>query len=434
MKAKFYIFISLLFLFFQSSAQWVGLGNGVDVQCKCLKADSIHNYIYLGGNFHYADSIRCNSVARWDGQHWDSLSSGANFGSPVFCLNIYHDTLFAGSMFSSSLNTGLAKWNGVSWDTMQVNACVNSMKIYNGELFMGGPFTQSGGVNVSLITKWNGNSFTGFPFSFPWFSIYAIEFFAGELYMGGNFYYGPGMNDLCKWDGTTMQSIGGGIVGGNGQVQCMTIYKNELYIGGYFSKPGNVGDYIMKWDGNTLTEVGNGMDQQVIDMKVYNDELYVVGGFDHAGGITAHRIAKWDGTSWHNVGNSIFDNNIEALEFLNNELYIAGGFRYVDGVNLHYVAKYTGQLGTGDYLKPSLNFFLTPNPSTSASINISFLPSLSEDALLSATDITGKKQFEILIARETAKKEIDISELAQGVYFLTLQTKNGVVIRKLLKE
>jgi hypothetical protein len=121
------------------------------------------------------------------------------------------------------------------------------------------------------------------------------------------------------------------------------------------------------------------------------------------------------------------------IQFNNGELYIAGGFTNIDTVQVNNIAKYTGPLTTGDFSKPSLNFYFTPNPSNSF-ISLSFSSPLSEDAVLTTTDATGKKQFQVFIPKQTAKKEIDVSELVQGIYMLTLQTLNGNTTRKLVKQ
>jgi hypothetical protein len=86
-----------------------------------------------------------------------------------------------------------------------------------------------------------------------------------------------------------------------------------------------------------------------------------------------------------------------------------------------------------DYFTSYLNFSLYPNPSKYF-INVSFSSPLSEDALLISIDLMGKRQFRVFIPRQTAKKEIDISELSSGIYFLTLETRTGSVTKKLVKN
>ena len=43
---------------------------------------------------------------------------------------------------------------------------------------------------------------------------------------------------------------------------------------------------------------------------------------------------------------------------------------------------------------------------------------------------------EIIYSKQaiTGKTEIDLSELAQGVYFLQVQTQSGIITKKVIKE
>src|ERR1043166_4598902 len=76
----------------------------------------------------------------------------------------------------------------------------------------------------------------------------------------------------------------------------------------------------------TWSALGTGVDNDVQASVVYNGALYVGGSFTTAGGSSANRVAKWDGTAWTALGSGIGSGTVFALAVYNNDLYAAGVF------------------------------------------------------------------------------------------------------------
>lgn len=182
----------------------------------------------------------------------------------------------------------------------------------------------------------------------------AIVRYNNEIYVTGIF-KGPGNNKfhgLAKWNGRQWVSVGGGIKGGIGNnINKMVVYKGLLYVARTFESAGTntFAKGIATWDGNKWENVGGGLEYpwtiQIFDMKVYKDKLYIVGWFDKAGGTPTKQIALWDGTNWCGFGttDSTFDSNILAIDFYQDTMYIGGGFFTVDGDSSeNRIAKYIG--------------------------------------------------------------------------------------------
>ncbi len=77
----------------------------------------------------------------------------------------------------------------------------------------------------------------------------------------------------------------------------------------------------------------NGVDGTVLALAVYNGELYVGGSFSTAGGASANRIARWNGTSWNTLGTGSGNGvsaSVRALAVYNNSLFLGGGFTEVN--------------------------------------------------------------------------------------------------------
>jgi hypothetical protein len=65
--------------------------------------------------------------------------------------------------------------------------------------------------------------------------------------------------------------------------------------------------YIAKWDGSSWEEIGGGTNRAVHALAVDHDgNLYVGGYFDTAGTVYAHGIAMWDGNTWSPLGNGVY--------------------------------------------------------------------------------------------------------------------------------
>jgi hypothetical protein len=66
-------------------------------------------------------------------------------------------------------------------------------------------------------------------------------------------------------------------------------------------------------------------------LAVYNGDLIAGGGFTTAGGMSANRIARWDGSTWHPLGSGISREGVAALTLHDGQLVAGGGFFTVDG-------------------------------------------------------------------------------------------------------
>ncbi|MBK5283859.1 MAG: T9SS type A sorting domain-containing protein, partial [Bacteroidia bacterium] len=144
----------------------------------------------------------------------------------------------------------------------------------------------------------------------------------------------------------TWSALGSGIAGNQTYVNAIAFYNGEIYAGGQFdSAGGNPIKGIARWNGTTWSDVGGGVSgvlgEVIFDLAVYNGELYAGGLFDTAGGVPANNIAKWNGISWSSLGAGV-DYYVFALLNHNGELYVGGDFNYSGSIFTNGIAKWNG--------------------------------------------------------------------------------------------
>ncbi|MEZ7891553.1 MAG: hypothetical protein QMC67_07385, partial [Candidatus Wallbacteria bacterium] len=108
---------------------------------------------------------------------------------------------------------------------------------------------------------------------------------------------------------------------------------------------------IAKWDGSNWSALGDGIDGMVYALAFDGSgNLYAGGAFTEAGGIAAKYIAKWNGTTWSALGTGM-NNTVFTLAVSGTSLYAGGAFTEAGGNAASYMAKWNGTtwsvLGTG---------------------------------------------------------------------------------------
>ena len=322
-------------------AEWDPRFHGIDGFITVLTVfdDGSGPALYAGGEFSTVGAVAASNVARWDGTSWSPLgapSEGTN--GRVLDLCVFDDgsgpALYAGGFFTiaGGISTPrIAKWDGTSWAALGapgngMNNLVNSLAVFDDgsgpRLYAGGNFTTAGGVSALRIAKWDGANWAslGAPGNGMNGSVRDLTVFSDgsgpALYAGGYFTAAGGISapHVAKWDGTSWTSLGAPGNGMNGNVHALTVFDDgfgsALYAGGEFTTAGGVSALrVARWDGTSWTALGssgNGMNNWVEALVVFDDgsgpALYASGAFTAAGGIPATGLAKWHGTSWSAVG------------------------------------------------------------------------------------------------------------------------------------
>ena len=130
-----------------------------------------------------------------------------------------------------------------------------------------------------------------------------------------------------------------------------------LYVGGRFTSIDGVSaSRIARWDGAEWSALGSGIAGSgvavsIMTMTTFDDgtgpALYVGGqAFTTAGGQPANRVAKWDGTEWSNVGEGFAGGIVWKLVVHDDgdgeALYAFGTFTASGTTPLERMAKWNG--------------------------------------------------------------------------------------------
>jgi hypothetical protein len=281
---------------------WHPLGSGADraITRMTVFDDGSGPALYVGGDFKFIGGVAAYGVGRWDGQQWSALGSGIRRGSApgeVIGLNVFDD------------GTGPA-------------------------LYVGGWFTTAGGVPANNIAKWDGQRWwplgEGITCSGSQTFVFDLESFddgtGTALYAAGYFDKAGGLPAKClaKWDGSRWSAVPGEpSPWPNAYVSNIQVWDDgrgpALYAAGYFSNIGGMSaNNVAGWDGRNWSPLGTGvLDGPAIALTVFDDgrgpALYVGGAFVTAGGLPASSVARWDGRGWSGLGSGVSGGAVSDL-------------------------------------------------------------------------------------------------------------------------
>lgn len=218
---------------------WSALGSGFNEHVGALAVS--------GTNLYAGCSL---TIAQWDGSHWSTLGSTQHFGN-VQALAANATNLYAGAWFVNrgQYFDGPIKWDGSAWSPLGsgVYPCgtLGALAVAGTNLYAGGALLTAGGVPVNGIAKWDGSTWSALGSGLVGIGteenpeqVWALAVVGNDLYVGGKFTQAGGLpaTNIAKWNGSTWSALGSGV---NGIVFALAADQaGHLFVGGDFTMAG----------------------------------------------------------------------------------------------------------------------------------------------------------------------------------------------------
>lgn len=292
--------------------------------------------------------------ARGDLYCTDDFTLGFGNGQLTALAEAADGTLYIGGFVAGiTLETMvLYSWDGTTQTNMapSVPGVVKDLKIGpDGMLYVAGVFYGLGGLTGN-IARWDGTSWElideGLTSGEPSTAVVLDLAFAtdGTLYAGGAFRVSNGAisTGIAKWDGNSWSALGSGL---NSTARALEFTTDgTLFVGGDFTMAGSSpANHVAKWDGTAWSALGQGTNDGVTSLAASpSGTLFVGGYFNTAGGVAANAVAKWDGTSWQSLSTGM-DSSVYDLELdSQGRVYARGSFSQAGNVAALGVARWDG--------------------------------------------------------------------------------------------
>jgi hypothetical protein len=419
----------------QSRCQKVG--NGVDGFVQELYVDTTTQQLYVGGKFLQADkSFVANNIAYVTENAgvytWHKMSDGVN--GQVNAITKFDGKIFVAGSFSTAGGVAadnIAYWDGSIWYSAGcIDGVINDLLVFEGALYAAGEFKSCAADIGRNFAKWNGSTWTiiaGIEGR-----INTMEAYKGSIVLGGRFDFDTSVNiNAIKWNGTgSFQRFDNEVMN---EVMDFEIYKDTLHAA---CKKGIVNDSVQllqKLYHNiwvNLIESGSYLIGLEVDSFSLNTLCAESKAINFGGYFFASDGMMWGlntfsfGSYWVNV-----DSVVNKMLLFKGELILGGKFKTgmeykkasFDTVELNGITKrLPWKLSLPESKNHEVVITVYPNPASSGKIVYVDNNYVTSEYTISTID--GKQ---CSIGRLSNIGEIQLPQLAAGIYFISLRNAKG---------
>jgi len=307
----------------------------------------------VGGSTAVGSGISASNIALWNGRSWSALGGGVN--GPVYAIAINGNNVYVGGQFTEAGGVSahnVARWDGTNWSAVGTGTDdrVYSLVFHGGILYAGGLFATAGGSPANLVASWNGTVWSPIGNGLGDIgAVRAIAFVGNEMFACGSFHFGSGVNEvlnIAKWESGQWQPLPGELGNTADTAYGMAVVGSDLYVGGTFLSAGGVSaKRIARWNGS-WSAVGEGITAASLGLFALladGTNLYAAGQFATAGGISTPGIARWDGVSWSALGTGTSASGfVNAVGKSGTDVYVGGAFLGAGGLQTSSTARWDG--------------------------------------------------------------------------------------------
>ncbi len=292
-------------------------------------------------------------------QDWEpaGMPLHANYVRDLY-VDTVNDALYATGAIESvpwgTLDVYICRYQNHQWTALGVfNQAVYNVVNYHDTLVASGLFTSVNGQACSGIAFYDGDAWH--PFGVFNYTARNIRVLDGELYAFGGFdeIDGSPAYGVAKRVGNSWQPPAPAPTDFSGIVIDVALYQDELYVCGSFDFNGGLND-IMRFDGENWTDLDGSLLGGLTNasrMEVFGDDLIVGGEIYAQAGNAGNGIMAWDGAHWHPLDYGLSDENntysgvctVTDMCVHGNVLYVGGGFFHAGGIAAKALASWDGQ-------------------------------------------------------------------------------------------
>lgn len=331
-------------------AAWDGLGWGT--LGSALRSGMVRDLIvyegdlYAVGEFPLLGDAR---FARWNGVEWSAV--GPPLNGLTYCVTEFQGDLIVGGDFTQAGSLPvhrLARWDGNAWSPLGegVNSTVHGFAVYRNELIVSGTFTQAGGEAIRRLARWDGSHWKtmGLPVEANMASHWSDLLVQDDVLYATELMTQHPVHQIMTWDGEWHWLTGPNPTqaGLNAPARALAEYAGTLVVAGEFWDAGHAPAFhIAQWIDPTWQMLGLGTNDVVRALCVYRGDLVAAGDFTRASDTDAAYIARWDGTRWHALGAG-FNQPVYSLTLHDDKLIAGGRFTAADDIGASKVAAWDG--------------------------------------------------------------------------------------------
>ncbi|QQS08192.1 MAG: hypothetical protein IPK69_09310 [Phycisphaerales bacterium] len=266
-------------------------------------AGSSPGWLVAGGDVVATESFASSGIALWDGSAWRGLESGV-IGRATALAEGPDGSIYAGGFFTrteTGQHEAVLRYDGSMWWSLPGGPGVGGggrrveaiAALPNGDLLVGGAFsTAASGETEASVARWNGSTW---------------DFVGGGLPIST---LASRVHDLAVLDGTRVAAVG---------------HFDDPETAGGTAVAAILEDETWAIIARTLTSRDAITPSISAAAALLNGDLVVGGVFDSIEGVPAANLARFDGVSWHAMGEGLPAISVVSLLTLENGDILAGG-------------------------------------------------------------------------------------------------------------
>lgn len=408
------------------------IGNGVEGVVSKLYTDATTQNLYVGGSFTQNESAAtANNIAyvtEAGGVYtWHNMAGGVN--GPVYAITRFDGKIFVGGSFTEADGTpvqNVAYWDGSSWHSAGcVMGTVKDFLVVGSALFVVGDFSGCISVPGEGFAAWNGSDWemidglTG--------HVNTATTLGSNIVLGGTFTYGAATLHAIQWNsGSGFTALTGTI---NNEVMDLAVWNDTLYAACKRTDLLDTTSLLLKFTASGWTSLYSSAGyfpfspyMGTLSFNTLCNEgtiLDIGGNFGYdpmIGTVALNAYALGTESLW-----ALVDSAINTMEIFKGDLIMGGNFKYGGSVQVNGIAKRQSTSGI-PYCPGGNTTFWYPNPVASGATL--FADGATQYTQCIWRDLTGRQ-----ISNTTLPSggTVAVPGVAPGLYLLQLTDANGAV-------